>query len=110
VTRHARGKSYRRWEKIKPSARNEALDIRVYAMAARAILNPNLRLIARRTRAAAIAAREATVETPAVTTPAIEEVQTSALEEQTPEEQTASPAPRRKLRRRGQKNFATNWR
>ncbi|MCA1567246.1 MAG: phage terminase large subunit family protein [Acidobacteria bacterium] len=43
VTRYTRGVGVRKWEKIKPSARNEALDNRVYAMAACAILNPNWR-------------------------------------------------------------------
>jgi phage terminase large subunit GpA-like protein len=43
VMRFTRGVSVRKWEKAKPSARNEALDCRVYAMAACAILNPNWR-------------------------------------------------------------------
>lgn len=107
VMRHERGKTYRRWEKIKASARNEALDLRVYAMAACAILNPKFRSIARRTR---VAAAESPVETTAATPQAVEEVQTSAPEEQAAEEQLESPAPRRPPRRRGHKNFATSWR
>ncbi|HEX7955678.1 MAG TPA: terminase gpA endonuclease subunit, partial [Pyrinomonadaceae bacterium] len=43
----------RRWEKVRPSARNEALDVRVYATAAREILRPNYRLLAKRLGAAA---------------------------------------------------------
>ncbi|MDQ1610329.1 MAG: hypothetical protein QOG00_260 [Pyrinomonadaceae bacterium] len=54
VTRFTRGVGVRKWEKVKPSARNEALDCRVYAMAACAILNPNWRKLheamAKRTR------------------------------------------------------------
>lgn len=36
------------YEKISPNIRNEALDVRVYATAARAILNPNYEAIARK--------------------------------------------------------------
>jgi phage terminase large subunit GpA-like protein len=108
VTRYERGKAYRRWEKIKASARNEALDLRVYAMAARAIINPNFRKIARRTRAAAVAAMEPA--TPDAAPEAVEEVQTSVPETQAPEEQSEPQARRRAPRRRGQKNFATSWR
>jgi phage terminase large subunit GpA-like protein len=36
------------WVKVSEGARNEALDVRVYATAARAILNPNLEKIAKR--------------------------------------------------------------
>jgi phage terminase large subunit GpA-like protein len=42
VTKLTKGVAVRRWEKIKPGSRNEALDLRVYAMAALAILRPNL--------------------------------------------------------------------
>jgi phage terminase large subunit GpA-like protein len=107
VTRYERGKAYRRWEKIKASARNEALDLRVYAMAACAILNPKFRSIARRTRAAAV---ELLTEPPAAAPEAVEEVQTSVPEDQSPEEQVEPKAPRRRPPRRGQKNFATSWR
>jgi phage terminase large subunit GpA-like protein len=41
----------RRWVKVRESARNEALDLRVYAMAALAILNPNWRVLASKARA-----------------------------------------------------------
>ncbi|HEY0101362.1 MAG TPA: terminase gpA endonuclease subunit, partial [Pyrinomonadaceae bacterium] len=112
VMRLSGGKTFRRWEKIKASARNEALDLRVYAMAARAILNPNFRAIARRTRAAAEAVA-ATQEATAASTPPetqragqeAEDVQTSA-----PDEQGQARPPRRRARRRGQRNFATDWR
>lgn len=46
VTKYVRGVKQRIWEKIKQKERNEALDLRVYAMAALAILNPNFRKIA----------------------------------------------------------------
>jgi phage terminase large subunit GpA-like protein len=42
VVKHTRQGTVRVWEKIKPGARNEALDCRVLAMAALAILNPDL--------------------------------------------------------------------
>ena len=39
----ASGYTYRKWKKIRP--RNEALDIRVYSLAAIGILNPNYKLL-----------------------------------------------------------------
>jgi phage terminase large subunit GpA-like protein len=47
VTRYTRGQGVRKWEKIRPSVRNEALDLRVYAMAALAILRPDFRRLQR---------------------------------------------------------------
>lgn len=41
----------RRWEKIRAGARNEALDLKVYNMAALALLNPNWRALAKRAQA-----------------------------------------------------------
>ncbi len=46
IEKYVRGVKQRTWVKIKQSARNEALDIRVYAMAALAILNPNFARLA----------------------------------------------------------------
>ncbi|HEX3560371.1 MAG TPA: phage terminase large subunit family protein [Pyrinomonadaceae bacterium] len=43
VTKYTRGVGVRVWQKIKQGARNEALDCKVYAMAAKAILNPDMR-------------------------------------------------------------------
>ncbi len=60
------------WEKIKKSARNEALDLRVYAMAALAILNPNWRALQARRLAVgkqAAAKPEADVQASAPTSP-----------------------------------------
>jgi phage terminase large subunit GpA-like protein len=48
VTHVRGGRSYRVYEKVGPNVRNEALDVRCYAVAARAILNPNYEAIARR--------------------------------------------------------------
>ncbi len=48
ITHVRGGRSYRVYEKVGPNVRNEALDIRVYATAARAILNPNYEAIAKR--------------------------------------------------------------
>lgn len=49
VTRYHKGFPVRMWEK-KPGQRNEALDCRVYAIAALNILNPNLELLADKMR------------------------------------------------------------
>lgn len=48
VTHSRGGRPYRVYEKVGPNVRNEALDIRVYAMIARVILNPNYEAIAKR--------------------------------------------------------------
>lgn len=48
VTHTRGGRTYRVYEKVGASVRNEALDIRVYALAARNILNPNYEAIAKR--------------------------------------------------------------
>ncbi len=51
VTKHRQGFPVQTW--VKSRARNEALDLRVYAMAAYAILNPNMTAVMQRLRAAA---------------------------------------------------------
>lgn len=48
MPRFRMGREYHIYEKVGPSVRNEALDCRVYATAARMILNPNYDKIARR--------------------------------------------------------------
>lgn len=48
VTHTRGGRTYRTYEKVGPSVRNEALDIRVYNVAARTILNPNYDILAKR--------------------------------------------------------------
>lgn len=48
VTHTRGGRTYRVYEKVGPNVRNEALDVRVYAVVARTILNPNYEAIAKR--------------------------------------------------------------
>lgn len=48
VTHTRGGRTYRVYEKVGKNVRNEALDLHVYNIAARTILNPNYELIARR--------------------------------------------------------------
>jgi phage terminase large subunit GpA-like protein len=48
VTHTRGGRTYRVYEPVAKGVRNEALDVRVYATAARAILNPNYEAIAKR--------------------------------------------------------------
>lgn len=48
VTHTRGGRSYRVYEPVAKGIRNEALDVRVYAIAARVILNPNYEAIAKR--------------------------------------------------------------
>lgn len=93
VTRYTRGVGVRKWEKIKPSARNEALDVRVYAMAALAILRPDMRRLQRQLaeEAAAIAVRA------------------EPATEVEPEQEADVPQPRRAPVRRRSKGFVNNW-
>ena len=46
IEKYIRGVKHRVWVKIKQKIRNEALDLRVYNLAALSILNPNLRRLA----------------------------------------------------------------
>ncbi|MEO8647757.1 MAG: terminase gpA endonuclease subunit [Acidobacteriota bacterium] len=74
VTHTRGGRTYRVYEKVGPNVRNEALDVRVYASAARSILNPNYDAIAKRRLQHAEAADREPVEidddpTPAPPTP-----------------------------------------
>jgi phage terminase large subunit GpA-like protein len=52
VTKYTRGVGVRVWTKIKQGMRNEALDCRVYSMAARAILNPDMRRLQKKVESA----------------------------------------------------------
>jgi phage terminase large subunit GpA-like protein len=113
VTVYLKRGTARVWQKLKPSARNEALDVRVYNMAARAILNPEWRALQRRRRVSAEKlARAAKPEPPeseadelsAVTPVEVEGVQEPAPDEPEPER----PARRRKGRRRGG-GWVNNW-
>lgn len=99
VNRKSRGAQVRAWEKIKSSMRNEALDVRVYTMAAKAILNPDLKRLMKRREIAAAAqpsAVAAEIEAP--------EMQIEA------EAEKAAPGPRPRPKRRGQRGFVNNWR
>ena len=80
VTRFSKGYRKREWKKIR--ARNEALDCRVYALAAYALLNANINQIANR-----IDRKIETVE---------------------PKPEPASPA--RRIRRVKQQNWVNGWR
>lgn len=113
VTVYTKKGAVRSWQKIKASARNEALDLRVYNMAALALLNPGWRgLMRKRREAAERVAREARPEPAETPEPAeagadeghaAEEVQAAA-----PEEPEAMPR-RPKMRRRRGRGWATNW-
>jgi len=46
VTKYVQGVARQVWKKVSEGARNEALDVRVYATAARSIVNPNIRKMA----------------------------------------------------------------
>jgi phage terminase large subunit GpA-like protein len=109
ITVYTKKGSTRSWQKIKKSARNEALDVRVYNMAALAILNPDFARIARRRNAAAAQlAREPgpeETETKEAWAPVgVEEEHTSAPEEPEPE-----APPRRRKMRRGGSGWVNNW-
>lgn len=62
VPRFRMGREVRVYEKVSASARNEALDLFVYNIAARAILNPNYEAIARRRLVHDMEPRSETVE------------------------------------------------
>ena len=99
IVKHSHGVSMRRWEKIKPGARNEALDNRVYAMAARAILNPDFRRLMKR--------RELQMGT-VTSAPPVEPVQEAESEDVSAVESSGPPR-RMGMRRRGGRGFVNNW-
>ncbi|HEY0545308.1 MAG TPA: phage terminase large subunit family protein [Pyrinomonadaceae bacterium] len=96
VVRHERSKSVRRWEKLRPGVRNEALDLRVYAMAAKRILNPDFRRLRKRRESHVAAAIP-------VSSPPEAQIQAENEEEQA--QQTA----RRKPRARRRRGFVNSW-
>jgi phage terminase large subunit GpA-like protein len=100
VTRMTKGVAVRRWEKVKPGVRNEALDCRVYAMAALGILRPNLE------KFAAARLREATPEPP-------DESQASLVRENVIAEamsaKTSFVGGQRRQSTRGRGGFVNNW-
>lgn len=106
VTRYVGRKQMRTWEKIRKSARNEALDLRVYAMAALAILNPDYAALRHRrdTRAA---------KTGQLDVPSAREDMRSEHPEPLPDEVHTSaprhPRPPVQRRRRGARGFVSSW-
>jgi phage terminase large subunit GpA-like protein len=76
VTHTRGGRTYRVYEKVGANVRNEALDIRVYNLAARTILNPNYELIAKRRLQHVEVADAPPTDDPPTTDPAPPETQT----------------------------------
>ncbi|HWT00205.1 MAG TPA: phage terminase large subunit family protein [Pyrinomonadaceae bacterium] len=111
VMRYTRGQGVRKWEKIRPSARNEALDLRVYATAALTILSPNLKALQRKRAAGeALEVRPAAEpETEVEETAAPEDAGAAVLRAlaELPDESETPRPPGRARRRRG--GFATRW-
>lgn len=117
VTVYTKKGAARAWHKLKPSARNEALDVRVYNMAALAILNPEWRGLMRRRRATAerlaLESRQPETAAPA----AAEQIAATAAaldNALTPEPEDDEPVPhavpkRRKVRRRGGGGWVNRW-
>ncbi|MCP9495898.1 MAG: phage terminase large subunit family protein [Pyrinomonadaceae bacterium MAG19_C2-C3] len=104
VMRYVGRRQVRTWEKRKPSLRNEALDVRVYAMAALAILNPDFKAMRRRAQHQPLAA--ATVQTSVLDTPA----ETTVVAEDEPViSQPPVPNSRRARRRIRGNGFVNNW-
>jgi phage terminase large subunit GpA-like protein len=94
ITIHNGGVTTRRWEKIKKGLRNEALDVRIYAMFAERRLNPNYRILMTR--------REQLAVDPPVETP--------ADQAEAGQGQIAGRPPRRGGRGGGGKNWVNGWR
>lgn len=80
VTHVRGGNKYRTYEPVGKNVRNEALDIRVYALAARQILNPNYEAIA----------KNRLLHTEAVDRPAVDEIESGTPTPPQPE----TPTPR----------------
>lgn len=113
VTVYTKKGAVRVWQKVKPSARNEALDLRVYNMIALALLNPGWKGLARRRRESAErVAREqresaVSAEAAAAEGHEAEEAVGDALEET---ESVPRAVPRGRIRkRRGGGGWATRW-
>jgi phage terminase large subunit GpA-like protein len=115
----ANKKGVRVWQKLKTSLRNEALDCRVYARFALAILNPNFRTLARllRERLAKVSDPGAVAtgsETPpsnggsADDAPDGDQGSSPTVSEGSDADEDIRP-PRKKKRRRRGGGFATSW-
>lgn len=64
ITKYTMGVARQVYVKVSESARNEALDLRVYATAARAIINPNFEKLAKSSERRTETKAEETIETP----------------------------------------------
>lgn len=104
-TKYTRGVGVRVWEKIKQNARNEALDTRVYARTALAILRPDFKALQKR-RSSAIAAAQAAEKAAEPQDETPEEL--SLVQPETPPSPPENRTPTR--RRRGARGFVNNWR
>lgn len=94
----------RSWQKIRASARNEALDVRVYNMAAKAILKPNMKAL--KARAARAAAAEPPVPDDGGERPPPEPTVEEFVEE---EDRVPSRPASKPLRPRRGGGFVNNW-
>jgi phage terminase large subunit GpA-like protein len=106
VTKYIRGFPIREWHKSRD--RNEALDCRVYAMAALKILNPNLVRAAKRL---AMPDEPEAVEPVADTMTALQQqVRVKPVQEKPPEEAEAAPAQSKAKRKAGRaRKRGGNW-
>jgi phage terminase large subunit GpA-like protein len=89
------------WEKIKKGSRNEALDCRVYNMAAKAILRPDMDAIKKR-RTALIEAPQQAVEQPKEAVDALEGQEGAPQAAPEPHRRFVNTSPRRG-------GFTKNW-
>lgn len=106
VTKYIRGFPIRKWHKARD--RNEALDCRVYALAALKILNPNLVRAAKRL---AVPDEPEPVEPVADTMTALpQQVRVKPVQEKPPEEAEAAPAQSKAKRKAGRaRKRGGNW-
>lgn len=95
-----KGSGIRQWEKIKPSMRNEAWDLRVYATAAIAILNPDFRKLAKKRN---VQPKEAPAD-PIVAT------ETPNDEPHDPEPNETPKVPAKRPMKRRRRGFVNAWR
>jgi phage terminase large subunit GpA-like protein len=115
ITRYVRGVGIRKWEKIKPSFRNEALDCFVYNEAALAIFAPNLRRLAAKKLGAQAPTPEdlehdGDIDKQIDTDPELAERAQQAQEiDQEQAERTQQARRRRGFTGAKKGNFATNW-
>lgn len=124
ITRYVKGFPVREWHKTRP--RNEALDMRGYALAALKIANPSMRRAAERLAQAApppppaklAESREEWADRTAKTAAKLHETLTALAATEKPQEEPQAPPPQggrvarpRRVLKAGQKrgNWATSW-